>query len=1169
MERSCKTICSYCGVGCGVVANVDGTGTVRVEGDEQHPSSMGMLCSKGKHLGQVVNDRSDRLLYPEMRASRGHPRKRVSWDDAIGRTAAVFRSVVDRFGPDAVALYVSGQLLTEEYYVANKLMKGFIGSNNIDTNSRLCMSSAVVGHKKVFGDDLVAACYEDIDHADGFFIAGANPAWCHPIIFRRIEQRIAEHPDAKMIIVDPRRTASCESADLHLAIKPGTDITLFNAITQILIERNWIAHDYIQEHLDGFDALRESLTPRDVYRASTVCNVPASDIERAARIIAESKNMLTMWAMGLNQSAEGVNKNLALLNIPLITGHIGRPGAGPLSLTGQPNAMGGREVGGLANLLAAHRDLADPEQRDYVSRFWGGGAIASKPGLTATEMIDALETGTLKAIWVVCTNPAVSLPSLSRVEGALKKARFVVVQDISRNSDTLEYADVILPAAGWLEKCGTMTNSERRMAYLPKLIEPPGEARPDYRIFCDFAEAMGWGDSFDYVDECAVFDEHVELTKGTKIDIGGVSYERLVKEGAIQWPCPTVDSKGTKRLFTDGQFATENGRAQLHSVTSAERAVLSKDSKPILLTTGRIRDQWHTMTRTGKVSNLRLHESVPYVEVNPADAQIRAISDRQPVRVQSSDGMFQGEARITDAVAPGTAFVPMHWGIRNSGRLGRANNITSTLIDPTSKQPDYKISHVEIAAVASKPRKIVVIGAGAGAHAFAEAMQQKQTQDTITIIGGEPDAYYNRVMLPGLIAGQHAWPDVDRSQPPGDQQIDTIKGVHAVRINREAKSVALEDGRTLLYDKLVLAMGSEANKPEMSFADIPEVHTLRNRSDAERIMKAAHGETHAVIVGGGLLGVETADAFAALGLKCTLIHRSERLMGRQLDFASSRMLQNCLHSRGITTLLNDGITRLVRSEKLDGVWTRSGKYIDTGIVVWAAGVTPRIAIARESGLNVRQGVVVDRHMRTSDPDVYAIGEVAEFDYRRWGITKAAREQAYVTAAHLSGETWINYPGSLDCNMLKIRDFSLCSLGTVSIDDSTTHEITAIDEARNYYKRIFIRDDRVVGAILVGAAGEISHITKLIESQTELQSARAALIEGSAEGIGAGAVSGQLICSCNGVGSIDIENAVRDGACDLETLGRATCAGTSCGSCRPELLKMISTGARESEQVVNA
>ena len=471
MQKSeIKTTCSYCGVGCGIIVKNDSKNGVTVTGDKNHPVNKGMLCSKGMNLHYVVNDTSDRILYPEMRWGKSHPMERVSWDAGLDRAAAVFTSIINKYGPDSVGFYISGQCLTEEYYLVNKLVKGFLKTNNIDTNSRLCMSSAVAGYKKTFGEDAVPIAYDDIELADTFLITGANPAWCHPILFRRLEQHKEKNPKVKIIVIDPRKTDSALAADLHLQILPGTDILLYHAIGKRLIEKGYIDHDFIKKHTENFNLYKELVMSSSLEKASKICGITVDEIKLAADIIGKAKGFISLWAMGLNQSVIGVDKNTSLLNLSLLTGQIGKPGSGPFSLTGQPNAMGGREVGGMANLLAVHKELSNPVHRKEVADFWGVDSISEKTGLTATEMFEALESGKMKAIWIICTNPLVSLPDSRKVEKALANAKFVVVQDISHNADTAKFADLLLPAAGWLEKEGTMTNSERRISYLPKAI---------------------------------------------------------------------------------------------------------------------------------------------------------------------------------------------------------------------------------------------------------------------------------------------------------------------------------------------------------------------------------------------------------------------------------------------------------------------------------------------------------------------------------------------------------------------------------------------------------------------------------------------------------------------------------------------------------------------------
>ncbi|MDB5015062.1 MAG: narB, partial [Daejeonella sp.] len=843
--------CCYCGVGCGVVVNKEKDGKITVEGDKNHPVNKGMLCSKGLNLHYTANDYSDRLLYPQMRYNKNMPLQRVGWDEALERTAAVFKTFIDKYGPDSVAFYASGQCLTEEYYVVNKLIKGFIGSNNIDTNSRLCMSSAVVGYKMALGEDSVPVCYDDIELADCFFVTGANPAWCHPIIWRRVEAHKAANPNTKIIIVDPRITDSSSIADLHLQINPGTDITLNHAIGRVLIENGDVDLNFIEKHAEGYEAYKTSVFERSVEEAAQICGVPSGGIRLAAKYIGDAKGFLTMWTMGLNQSSIGVNKNLSLINLNLITGHIGKPGSGPFSLTGQPNAMGGREVGGLSNLLPAHRNLNNPLHREEVQKFWGGTTIAEKPGLTATEMFEALDKGTLKAIWIMCTNPLTSLPNVRLAEAALKKAKFVVVQDISNKPETLKYADVILPAAAWTEKEGTMTNSERRVSYLSKISEAPGEALPDAEIICRFAKKMGYH-GFDFANAAEIYLEHAKLTKGTSIDITGLNYEILKERKTVQWPYKKKEKgDGTARLFEDKQFYTPSKKAFIHTVSDAITSEMPDGDFPLILTTGRVRDHWHTMSKTSKVNKLKQHVKQAFLEINREDAKRLNIAEDNIVTVKSRRGDVQVKAKITDSIKKGVVFLPMHWGKILGNDLNRCNNLTSDILDPISKEPDFKFCAVDVQNFKKPLEKIVIIGAGAGACGFVKSYREINKTDQIVIFSKENLPFYNRVMLPHYISGAQHWDELikmtDDEEP--EYNIRLLRGIGVEKINRQEKYVVDSRGIKTSYDKLIIATGSRAAVPK-NIPRKPGIFTMRSRNDADDFKRHIPKNAHVVIVGG-------------------------------------------------------------------------------------------------------------------------------------------------------------------------------------------------------------------------------------------------------------------------------------------------------------------------------
>src|SRR5688572_4121082 len=922
-----------------------------------------MLCSKGMNLHYTVSDTSDRLLYPEIRYNRNQPRQRVSWDVALERTAAVFKTLIDKYGPDSVAFYASGQCLTEEYYVINKLVKGFIGCNNIDTNSRLCMSSAVVGYKMSLGEDSVPVSYDDIELADCIFVAGANPAWCHPILWRRVEAAREKNPDLKIIVSDPRKTQTCSIADVHLQLNPGTDIALHHAIGRCLIEEGNIDPDFINNHTEGFEAYRKIVFEKTVAEAALTCGVGENDIRAAASFLGNAKGLITMWTMGLNQSVIGVNKNLSLINLNLITGHVGKPGSGPFSLTGQPNAMGGREVGGLSNLLPAHRDLSNEQHRNETEKFWQIplGTINPKPGLTATEMFEALNDGRLKAIWILCTNPLISLPDVRVAENGLKKAKFVVVQDVTNKLETLKYADVVLPAAAWTEKEGTMTNAARYISHLSKITDAPGEALPDAEIICRFARKMGFR-GFDYKNPEEIFLEHAALTKGTSIGISDLNYDILNQRRSVQWPySKELNGYGTPRLFTDKKFHTPSGKANIHAVDDRNQSEPVDELHPLILTTGRVRDHWHTMTNTGKVNKLKQHVAESFLEIHPDDEGIRSIKENDLVDIFNARGNVRVKAKLSRDIKKGVVFLPMHWGKTLNSDLTRANNITNNLTDPKSKEPDFKFSAVQVALHKKPKQKIIVIGAGAGAFGFVKSYRALNTDDEIEVFSKEDFPFYNRVMLPDYISGVLSWGNLVKmsDEEEYDYNIRLHRGVSIERIDRNQKFVVDSKGDVHHYDVLIMATGSRA----AMLKDVPSmkgIFTMRNRIDADRFkdhIDTARGKV--IIVGGGLLGIELASSLREVGVEVIIVQRISRLMDRQLDPLGSQLLHEELTDRGVDIYYNDEIERFLGEQQVTGIRLKSGLMLDCQAIVIAIGTTPNIELAKAAGINCKRGVVVD------------------------------------------------------------------------------------------------------------------------------------------------------------------------------------------------------------------
>ncbi len=717
MEET-RTTCPYCGVGCGVVVAHEAGRITGVRGDEAHPANRGRLCSKGQslHLTATAEVTAQvRALHPMRRAQRGGPLARVGWDAALDEVAGRLAAIVNQHGPDAVGFYLSGQLLTEDYHAFNKLAKGLVFTNNVDTNSRLCMSSAVAGYKATLGADSVPGCYDDIDHAQTVFIAGSHMAWAHPVLYRRLEAARARNPAMKVIVADPRRTETAAEATLHLPLLPGTDVVLFHALLHVMLWEGLVDTAYIAAHTQGFAALRDRVREFSPAEAAKVCGLKADDIVQAARWFANVGDdgtrapTLSLWCQGLNQSTSGTDKNTALINLHLATGQIGRPGAAPFSLTGQPNAMGGREVGGLAQLLPGHREVANAEHRAEVAALWGLRELPAAPGKPALEMFRAAAEGEIKALWIVCTNPAQSLPDQALVRRALERCEFVVVQEASRMAATVAFADVLLPAASWAEKEGTVTNSERCISRVRAAVPPPGEARADWAIAADVGRRLEpllplrrvgaeLGRSmFNWPDPQSVWQEHREATRGRDLDITGLSWSML-DAAPRQWPWPEGAAEGQSRLFADGRYLTPDGRARFTAPAWRPTAEGRDAHYPVSLTTGRLRDQWHGMTRTGTLGRLFAHTPMPAVEMHPQELARRRVEPGDLVRVKSRRGVLVLPVQPSEAVPPAQAFIAMHWGEEWLGGANApgVNELTNPAACPQSKQPELKHAAVRV-----------------------------------------------------------------------------------------------------------------------------------------------------------------------------------------------------------------------------------------------------------------------------------------------------------------------------------------------------------------------------------------------------------------------------------------------------------------------------------------
>jgi ferredoxin-nitrate reductase len=734
-----KTLCPYCGVGCGLevlppaqpgkATNRDHQGyqILEVRGDRSHPSSQGKVCVKGGTIAESLDQ--NRLKYPMIRDSLDQPFRRASWDEAFEKIVNRIQYLRATEGSDAICMYGSGQFQTEDYYIAQKLLKGCLGTNNFDANSRLCMSSAVAGYIQSFGSDGPPCCYDDLELTDCAFLIGTNTAECHPIVFNRLRVHHKKNRKVKMIVVDPRCTPTAEAADLHLAIKPGTDIDLLNGIAYLLLRWGYLDTLFIDECTQGFPQYAEVIKHYPPEVVARKCGIRIDLLEQAARYWGESERVLSLWSMGINQSSEGTAKVRTIINLHLMTGNIGKPGAGPFSLTGQPNAMGGREAGGLAHILPGYRVVKNPQHRAEVEQLWGltPGSISPIPGRDAWSMITGLETGSVGLLWIAATNPAVSMPDLERTKKALLRSPLTVYQDAYYPTETSAYAHILLPAAQWGEKTGTMTNSERVVTLCPQFRNPPGEAKADWEIFAEVGRRLGFTKEFSFTCSEAVYAEFVQLTRNRPCDVTGLNYQRLQQAGPIQWPCP-LEEEGeigrqgeeeigllsslfkekkqkkiaAKRLYTDRIFNTSDGRAKFAAFHSKGLAEPPNNEYPFVLTVGRVYEHWHTMTRTGRIEKIMKKQPQPFLEIHPRDAEQLKIEEGMMVEIHSRRGQGIFPARVTKAIAPGTVFVPMHWGSLWAENA-EANVLTHPEACPISLEPELKACAVKLIPVKQQP----------------------------------------------------------------------------------------------------------------------------------------------------------------------------------------------------------------------------------------------------------------------------------------------------------------------------------------------------------------------------------------------------------------------------------------------------------------------------------
>ena len=1167
MTRRVRTGCPYCGVGCGLVAEVSGGRLDRVTGDPLHPANRGATCRKPLRLPDAVAA-PDRATVPLHREHRDGPWRAVSWRRATGEIARRLRAVRAEHGAGAIAFYISGQLLTEDYYAVNKLAKGFIGTNNLDSNSRLCMSSAVAGYRASLGSDGPPPSYADIAQADCLLLLGTNTAACHPIVWAAVRRRQAE--GAQVIVVDPRRTDTAAAADLHLPVRPGSDLPLLNAMLGVLAREGLVDERFVDRHTEGLAralAAAEEWTPD---RAAEACGIEAEAIVRAARAFGRAKRAMCLWSMGANQSSVGTLKNQALTNLCLATANIGRPGTGPLSLTGQPNAMGGRETGGMAGLLPGYRFTADPEHRAEMRRLWAippaEPGISPLPGLTATELVAALEDGQVRALWIVGTNPVVSQPDAGRFAAALRRAELVVVQDAYHPTETGALADFVLPAAQWPEKDGTMTNSERRVTLVRKALAPPGSALPDWQIFARVGRALGHADAFAWRSAAEVFDEFAATTAGRLCDVTGLSHARLRRDGPLQWPCPARAAggrphPGTPRLYTTRRFPTPTGRAQIAPTPHAEPAETPDEAFPLLLTTGRVAGQWHTMTRTGKSRELLEGDPEPFVELNPGDAERLGIAHGAAVRIRSRRGQASATARVTRSIPAGVAFAPFHWGsLHLPPGTGAVNAVTSPALDPVSKQAELKACAVAVEAAPAPPagritgprrRRVVIIGGGMAAAATAEAALAHDPALAVEIVAAEPEAPYNRISLSALLAGRMGEEEIVLRPDAWYERhgVRLRRGVAAESIDLEAATVRLEDGASLPYDRLVLATGSRPAVPPIPGLGRRGVHVFRSLRDVRSILAASLTARRAIVIGGGLLGLEAAHGLRSRGVEVSVVHLAPHLMETQLDATGGRLLERAIQRLGIEVLTARTTEEVLGNGRVEGVRLAGGDELDADLVVVATGIAPETALAARAGLTVRRGIVVDDELRAVGArNVWAVGECAEHRGVVYGLWAPLLDQCKVAGAILAGAP-AAFHGATPATTLKVAQVPVfCAGATVAAADQD--EVTALDTRGGRYRKVVLEDGRLVGTILVGDLGEAPRLHELIRTGAR------------AEVDGGPGPRDELVCSCQGVTRATIDRAIeRGGLRSVEEVAGATGASTGCGGCRPAVERILGPPSR--------
>ncbi|MDR6226308.1 assimilatory nitrate reductase catalytic subunit NasC [Desmospora profundinema] len=1171
VETTEKTQCPYCSMQCTMWLREERTPHIRrIEAipNREDPVVQGRMCIKGMGAHDHALDHPDRLKTPLLR--KEGELTPVSWEEAMEWFQEKVKQTQERWGRDAVGVFGGGSLTNEEAYLLGKFARVALGTRYIDYNGRFCMSSAAAAANQAFGVDRgLTNPLADLALADCIILAGTNIAECQPTMIAYLRQ--AKERGASLIVIDPRETATARLADMHLVVRPGTDATLVNGMLKVILEEGFVDEGFVQAHTVGYEELREHLSGVSLMEVARRTGVSVSDIRRAARLYGKAAKGFVLTARGVEQHANGVMNVRNFINLVLLTGKIGYPGSGYGAVTGQGNGQGGREHGQKADQLPGYRRIDDPEHRRAVAAVWGvEESQLPGPGVSAYEMFEAMDQEEIRGLVILSSNPVVSVPNAHLAERALKKLDFLVSIDLFL-SETAELADLVLPGSAYLEDEGTMTNLEGRVV-LRKAIRPlPGNARLDWQIIGEMARVLGKEEHFAFESAKDIFEELRQASRGGLADYSGISYERIEKEDGVFWPCPSEEETGQERLFTDGRFFHSDGRARLIAVSDPELPEKTERDYPLVLTTGRVISHYLTGVQTRRSRSLNEKEPEPFLSVHPATADSLGLKDGEKARIISRRGEITLKVKRTEKIRKDVVFCPMHWGGE-----GAINRLTLPELDPYSRMPSFKACAVRVESVEPKKkvqkrkkvrsvpkRKLVVVGNGmAGVNVVEHVLKLDRDAYDITIFGKEPHPNYNRILLSSVLAGDTGLEDIvlNSWEWYRENEIQLHTGRAVTRIDTKEKRVYAEGGISTPYDELVLATGSDPFMLPLPGADKEGVIAFRDIKDCETMMETAKQYKKAAVIGGGLLGLEAARGLLNLGMEVQVIHIFDTLMERQLDREAARMLRMELEEQGMQFLMEKQTERILGGKRVTGLHFKDGSSIDADLVVMAVGIKPNVQLAKESGIEINRGVVVDDWMATGVPGIHAVGECAEHRGTVYGLVAPHREQGAVLAKRLCGLETEPYEGSVTATKLKVSGVDVFSAGEFN-DGPETRAIRSQDEWKGIYKKVLFRGNRITGGVLFGDTSDSAFLLGCIREGREMTDEIHASLMGTATGGGGSAVremaDDDQVCDCNGISKGEILSAIRErDLTDVEGVKSCTKAGASCGGCKPLVASIL-------------